>query len=210
MFVKVLIADDHSVVRQGLRTFLELDPEIQIVGTATDGNEALSLTQALRPNVVLMDLMMPDMDGFDATKAIKKALPETVVLVLTSNADDNVVAKAIQAGANGFLLKTMEAQELCHSIKTASLGQLILSPQAARILAHQQTQATQSPPAERLTTRELDVLRLLSDGQTNKEIAHNLQLSEKTVKIHVSIILSKLGMQSRTQAALYASKIGLI
>ena len=210
MSIKVLIADDHSVVRQGLRTFLELDPEIEIVGTAIDGNEALRLTQALKPNVVLMDLMMPDMDGFDATKAIKKALPQTVVLVLTSNTDDNAVAKAIQAGANGFLLKNMEAQELCHSIKTASLRQLVMSPQAAQTLAQLHSQTAQLSPTERLTDRERDVMRLLAAGQTNKEIAYNLHLSEKTVKIHVSIILSKLGMQSRTQAALYATKLGLI
>lgn len=210
MTIRIMIVDDHSVVRQGLCSFLVLDPEIKVVGEAANGTEALQLSQKLEPDVILMDLMMPGMDGFAATSAIKQKLPKTNILILTGNLDLSAIAKGLNSGASGYILKNMEADELCHSIKTVSTGQILLSPQVAEMLAQQNTEKHNTLPAENLTDRETDVLRLLSQGKTNKEIAYILKLSEKTIKIHVSIILAKLGMQSRTQAALYAVSMGLL
>lgn len=221
MAVRVIIADDHSVVRQGLRTFLELDPDIQVVGTAANGKEAIELTRELRPNVVLMDLFMPEMNGFEATKIVRQEMPEVLVMILTSNLEAETINEAIQAGANGFLLKNLEADALCHSIKTASQHQVTLSPQVAQVLTYAipapassltqaQKQEINQRLTEKLTDREHQVLQMMAQGLTNKEIAYKLGLSEKTIKVHVSIILAKLGMQSRTQAALQAARLGLI
>src|SRR5690348_13494414 len=201
MTIRIVIADDHSVVRQGLRMFLGLDPELEIVGEAADGAEAVRLAQQLRPDVVVMDLLMPVMDGITATATIRRELPETEVLALTSVLEDASVVGAVRAGAIGYLLKDTEAEALCQAIKAAAAGQVQLTPLAtARLM--QVVSAPESPQA--LTERETDVLRLLARGQANKQIARNLQIAEKTVKVHVSTILSKLGVQSRTQAALYA------
>ncbi|GIV98391.1 MAG: DNA-binding response regulator [Herpetosiphonaceae bacterium] len=207
MAIKVLIADDHSVVRQGLRMFLGLDPELEIVGEATNGAEALTLVCELRPNIVLMDLLMPVMDGITAIAAIKRKSPETEVLALTSVLEDTWVVRAVRAGAIGYLLKDMQADDLRKAIKAAAAGQVQLSPQAAARLMHE-VRAPESPEA--LTERETDVLRLLVLGRANKEIAFSLGIGEKTVKTHVSNILAKLGVQSRTQAALYAMRLGLV
>jgi DNA-binding NarL/FixJ family response regulator len=207
MPIRVLIADDHSVVRQGLRLFLGSDPELEIVGEARDGVEALRQTQRLRPDVVLMDLLMPIMDGIAATAAIRRELPDVEVVALTSVLEDASVIEAIRAGAIGYLLKDTEAPELRRAIKAAAAGQVQLSPQAAARLMHGVT-APDKPPA--LTERERDVLRLLAQGKANKEIAHILQIGEQTVKTHVAHILSKLNMPSRTQAALYAVHVGLV
>ncbi len=207
MTIRVVIADDHSVVRQGLRMFLGLDPELEVVGEAADGAEALRLARQLRPDVVLMDLLMPVMDGITATAAIRGELPDTEVLALTSVLEDASVVGAVRAGAIGYLLKDTQAEALCVAIKAAAAGQVQLTPRAAARLM-QAVSAPESP--EELTERETEVLRLLAQGQSNKQIARTLQIGEKTVKTHVSNILSKLGVQSRTQATLYAIRIGLV
>ncbi|NLF78017.1 MAG: response regulator transcription factor [Chloroflexi bacterium] len=207
MSIRVLIADDHSVVRQGLRMFLALDPDIDIVGEACDGVQALELAHELRPDVVLMDLLMPEMDGIQATARVRAELPDTEVIALTSVLEDSSVVNAIRAGAIGYLLKDTEADVLVKAIKAAAEGQVQLSPQAAARLMRE-VRAPNSP--EELTEREVDVLRLLAQGRSNKEIALLLSIGEKTVKTHVSNILSKLNVASRTQAALYAVRIGLV
>jgi DNA-binding NarL/FixJ family response regulator len=207
MPIRIVIADDHGVVRQGLKMFLGLDPELEVVGEAENGQEAVALAQSLQPDVVLMDLLMPVMDGITAIGAIRASAPEVEVLAVTSVLEDAAVINAIRAGAIGYLLKDTEADELRRAIKAAAQGQVQLAPQAAARLLRE-VRAPEQPEA--LTERETEVLRLLARGLANKEIATNLSIGEKTVKTHVSHILSKLGVQSRTQAALYAARVGLI
>jgi two-component system, NarL family, response regulator LiaR len=207
MVTRILIADDHSVVRQGLRMFLALDPDLEVVGEAADGAEALRLAHELQPDVVLMDILMPKVDGIAATKEIRRDLPDTEVVALTSVLEDASVVGAIRAGAIGYLLKNTQADELRRAIKAAAAGQVQLSPEAATRLMRE-VRAPESP--ETLTERETDVLRLLAEGKANKEIAQTLNIGEKTVKTHVSNVLAKLGVQSRTQAALYAARIGMV
>lgn len=206
MTIRILLVDDHSVVRQGLKMFLSLDPELEVMGEAANGAEALRLVHELAPDVVLMDLLMPVMDGITATAAIRKEAPGTEVIALTSVLEDAAVTGAVRAGAIGYLLKDTESEDLVRAIRAAAAGQVQLAPQAlARLL--REVRAPESP--ETLTERETDVLRLLAQGHSNKEIARALTIGEKTVKTHVSNILSKLGVPSRTQAALYAVRIGL-
>jgi len=205
--IRVLIADDHSVVREGLRVFLGRDPELAVVGEAADGTEAVSLARQLRPDVVLMDLLMPVMDGIAATSAIRSELPETEIIALTSVLESEAVVGAVKAGAIGYLLKDTQALELRRAIKAAAAGQVQLSPQASAYLMRE----VRAPETtEALTAREMEVLRLLALGQSNKEIARHLSIVEDTIKIHVRHILSKLGVQSRTQAVLCAMRLGLI
>ncbi|HEU4793300.1 MAG TPA: response regulator transcription factor [Nitrolancea sp.] len=207
MAIRILIVDDHSVVRRGLRQFLQLDADLEVVGEARDGAEALHLAQELRPDVVLMDLVMPVMDGVTATAAIRRDVPDTEVLALTSVLEDEKVVDAVRAGAIGYLLKDTEDDALCRSIKAAAAGQVQLAPEAA-VRLMRDVRTTEEP--EGLTERETDVLRLLAEGKANKEIARLLGIGERTVKSHVSSILAKLGVQSRTQAALYATRAGLV
>jgi two-component system, NarL family, response regulator LiaR len=207
MSIRILVVDDHSVVRQGLRMFLSLDPDFEIVGEAEDGTQAVELARRTQPDVVLMDLLMPVMDGIEATAAIRNASPDIEVVALTSVLEDSAVIDAVRAGAIGYLLKDAQADELCRAIRAAAAGQVQLSPKAAERLVRE-VRAPASP--ETLTEREIEVLRLLAHGRSNKEIAHDLVISEKTVKTHVSNILAKLGVPSRTQAALYAARIGLV
>ena len=204
--IRLIIADDHAVVRQGLRMFLSLDPDFEIVAEATNGMEALELTRRHHPDVVLMDLIMPVMDGIAATTAIRKELPDVEVIALTSVLEDAAVVGSVRAGAIGYLLKNAEPEDIRRSIKAAAAGQVQLSPEASARLVRE-IRLPESP--ETLTARETEVLRLLARGRANKEIARQLNLGEQTVKTHVSSILGKLGMQSRTQAAIYATKIGL-
>ncbi|MCS6940094.1 MAG: response regulator transcription factor [Roseiflexus sp.] len=207
MPIRILLVDDHAVVRQGLKMFLSLDSDLQVVGEAENGEDAIRLTRALHPDVVLMDLLMPVMDGSTATALIRREFPETEVIALTSVLEDEAIMKAMRAGATGYLLKDTQAEELRRAIKAAAAGQVQLSPQvAARLL--REVRIPESP--EKLTSRETDVLRLLALGRANKEIARELDIGEKTVKTHVSAILHKLGVPSRTQAALYAIRIGLV
>ncbi len=207
MPISVLIVDDHSVVRQGLKMFLSLDDDLEIVGEAANGEEAVTMVKVSQPDVVLMDLLMPVMDGVKATQIIRREHPDTEVVALTSVLEDAMVVNAVRAGAIGYLLKDTEAQELCLAIKAAAAGQVQLSPQAAERLMRE-IRAPESP--EKLTERETDVLRLLAQGKANKEIAQELHIGETTVKTHVSNILMKLDVQSRTQAALFAARIGLV
>jgi NarL family two-component system response regulator LiaR len=208
MSIRILIADDHGIVRQGLRMYLGSDSELEIVGEARNGAEAVKLARQLRPDVVLMDLLMPEMDGIAATAAIRRELPDTEVVALTSVLEDTSVVEAVRAGAIGYLLKDTEAHELRSAIKAAAAGQVQLAPSAAARLMREVR--TPEKSREALTERETDVLRLLAQGHSNKEIAQNLSISEQTVKTHVSHILDKLGVPSRTQAALYAIRTGLV
>ena len=207
MAIRVLITDDHKVVRRGLRGFLELDPGLEVVGEASNGEEAVELARRLEPDVVLMDLLMPVMDGIEATREIRRELPQVEVVALTSVLEDASVAGAIRAGAIGYLLKTTDADELCEAIKAAAAGQVRLAPEAAARLMHE-VRAPESPEA--LTERETEVLELIARGKTNKQIARELFIGEATVKSHVHSILSKLNVSSRTQAALYAGRIRLV
>ena len=207
MPISILIVDDHSVVRQGLRMFLSLDPELQVVGEAANGQEAIDMVKTLKPDVVLMDLLMPVMDGITATQNIRRDNPDSEVIALTSVLEDASVVNAVRAGAIGYLLKDTQADELCRAIKAAAAGQVQLSPKAAERLMRE-IRAPESP--EKLTERETEVLRLLAVGKSNKEIASEMYISETTVKTHVSNILMKLNVPSRTQAALYAVRIGLV
>ncbi len=207
MAIKVLIVDDHSVVRQGLRMFLSLDPDLAVVGEAANGKEALQAARKHSPDVVLMDLLMPVMDGIAAIEALRREHPKIEVIALTSVLEDDKVVGAIRAGAIGYLLKDTQADELNRAIKAAAAGQVQLSPQAAARLVRE-VRAPEGP--EKLTDRETEVLRLLARGYSNREIAGELVIGEKTVKTHVSNVLSKLNVPSRTQAALYAIRIGLV
>jgi DNA-binding NarL/FixJ family response regulator len=205
--IRVLLADDHEVVREGLRMFLGIDPELAVVGEAADGEEAVHLARQLRPDVVLMDLLMPVMDGVAAIAAIRRELPDTEVIALTSVLESDAVVRAVQAGAIGYLLKNTKAPELRRAIKAAAAGQVQLAPQASAYLLRK----VQAPAAhETLTGREAEVLHLLAHGLSNKEIARTLQVGEDTVKTHVSHIFAKLGVQSRIQAVLSAMRLGLI
>lgn len=205
--IRVLIVDDHKMVRQGLKMFLSLDQTLDVVGEAADGHEALQEVERLRPDVVLMDLIMPEMDGISATQAIREQAPDTQVIALTSALQDEKILGAIRAGAVGYLLKDTEADELVRAIHLAASGQVQLSPKVAERLVRE-VRSPESP--ETLTEREIEVLRLISRGLSNRQIAGELTLSEKTVKTHVSNILAKLDLLSRTQAALYAIQIGLV
>ena len=207
MTIRVLVADDHAVVRQGLQMFLALDDEITIVGEACDGRQAVELAHELQPDVILMDLLMPELDGIEAIKILRRELPDIEIIALTSVLEDSSVVGAVRAGAVGYLLKDTEADELVRAIKAAAQGQVQLSPQAAARLMRE-VRMPDSPEA--LTEREVEVLRQLALGYSNKEIAQHLSIGEKTVKTHVSNILSKLNVASRTQAALYAVRLGLV
>lgn len=187
--------------------FLALDSDLEVVGEASNGAEGLELVRKFRPDVVLMDLLMPVMDGITAIQHIRKDFPDTEAIALTSVLENEKVIGAIKAGAIGYLLKDTQADELCRAIKAAANGQVQLSPQAAARLVRE-IKSPDSP--EKLTERETDVLRLLALGRSNKEIANELVIGEKTVKTHVSNILMKLGLASRTQAALHAVRIGLV
>ena len=207
MTISVLITDDHKVVRQGLKMFLGLDPELEVVGEAGNGEEAVRMAHRLQPDVVLMDLLMPVMDGIAATERIRKELPETEVLALTSVLEDDKVVGAVRAGAIGYLLKNTDAEELGRAIKAAAAGKVQMAPEAAARLLRE-VRAPENPEA--LTGRETEVLELLARGRSNKQIARSLYVGERTVKTHVSHILTKLGVKSRTQAALYAVRAGLV
>jgi len=203
----LILADDHWVVRQGLGMFLARDPDFEGIAEAEDGEAAVRLATQLRPDVVVMDLLMPGMDGIAATAAIRRDAPGVEVLVLTTSLDDDKVVAAIRAGAIGYLVKDMRGEELKEGIRAAAAGRVHLSPQAAaKLLREVRVTETHEP----LTDREKDVLRLVALGLANKEIAVRLGIGSGTVKTHVSNVLAKLGMQSRTQAALYAIRIGLV
>ena len=207
--IRVLIADDHPVVRQGLHTFLDLQEDLEVVGEARDGQEAVDIVRRLQPDIVLMDLVMPQLSGIDAIPQVREASPSTKVIVLTSFADDEKVFPAVKAGAAGYLLKDAQPQELAQAIRTVHRGEALLHPSIAAKLMREYAGGEPRAKSDLLTERELEVLRHLARGMSNKEIAKSLVLSEKTVKTHVSNILRKLDLADRTQAALYAVKQGL-
>ncbi len=207
MTIRMLLVDDHAVVRQGLKMFFKGETDFEIVGEASNGLQAIDMVRQLKPDVVLMDLLMPQMGGVEATGVIRREMPDTEVIALTSVLEDAAVVGAIKAGAIGYLLKDTDGPELLRAIRAASEGQVQLSPKAAARLIRE-VRIPESP--EKLTERETDVLRLVAQGLANKEIARKLDIGEKTVKTHVSNIFSKLHVVSRTQAALYAAGIGLV
>ncbi len=209
MTIRVLIADDHGIVREGLRTYLATVEGIEVVGSAADGVEACRLADELEPDVVLMDLAMPNMDGIEATRFIAKEHPSMKVIALTSFATDDKVFPAIRAGAAGYLLKEADPADVADAIRKTAAGESILSPAVAERLMREV--AASVPRAHRadLTARELEVLRLVAAGRSNREISAELGVAEKTVKTHVSNILSKLQLTDRTQAAVYAVQHGL-
>jgi NarL family two-component system response regulator LiaR len=209
--ISVLIVDDHAVVRRGLRAFLESEDDIEVVGEAGDGAEALDLVQTLVPDVVLMDLVMPGMDGITATRQAKELCPSTRVLVLTSFSDDEKVFPSIKAGAMGYLLKDVPPEELGRAVRCVASGEFLLHPRiAAKVIDEFTHVRSESPLLTKLTPRETEVLTLVARGLSNREIALELSISIKTVKTHVSNILSKLQMMDRTQAAIFAVRQGLV
>jgi two-component system, NarL family, response regulator LiaR len=209
MSIRVLIADDHAVVRQGLKTFLELQDDIEVVEDVADGEAAVAAVERSAPDVVLMDLVMPGVDGVEAIRRIREGRPQARVLVLSSFLDDERLFPAVRAGAAGYLLKDVEPRELVKAIRTVHGGEALLHPAvAARLM--DEFAAAPEPSADGLTDREREVLALIARGLPNKLIARELSISEKTVKAHVSSILGKLGVSDRTQAALYAVRSGLV
>ena len=210
--IRVMLVDDHAVVREGLRNFLALQDGLEIVGEASDGAEAIEQAERLEPDVILMDLVMPGLDGIGAMRQLRVRSPGSRVIVLTSFLEDERVLPAIQAGAAGYLLKNVAPAELARAIRAAHAGEAIIDPTAAARLVH--AIADDARPRveepERLTRRERDVLELIARGQSNKRIALELGISEKTVKTHVGHLLAKLGVSDRTQAALMAVEEGLV
>jgi NarL family two-component system response regulator LiaR len=208
--IRVLIADDHAILRKGIRALLSTEPDIEVVGEAGDGAEALEQADALQPDVILMDLVMPRMDGIEATRQVTASQQDVRVLVLTSFAADDKVFPAIKAGALGYILKDTGPDDLVQAIRQVYRGEPTLEPEIARKVLFELAQPPKQPPTpDPLTSREMDVLRLLAQGKSNREIADDLVLAELTIRTHVSNILGKLHVANRTQAALYALKEGL-
>ena len=208
--IRVLLVDDHAVVRMGLRAFFDLQPDIDVVGEAADGSEGVAMARRLTPDVILMDLLMPNMDGITAIGRIKAELPETEIVTMTSFIEEEKVTAALEAGASGYVLKDAEAEEVAQAIRAAYAGEVHLDPQVARLLAQRMRAKKEPEPVEPLTDREKDVLRLLGQGMSNKEIGATLFITERTARTYVSNILGKLGLASRTQAALWAVEHKLV
>jgi two-component system, NarL family, response regulator LiaR len=210
--ITLLIVDDHIVVRQGLRTFLETRPELEVIGDAGSGEEALRLVQDYAPDVALVDLLMPGMDGVEATRRIRDISPRTQVIIFSSFYKDEHIFPAIRSGALSYLLKDARPEELVEAIQKAAAGEAVLDPKvAARIVQELQGNSDRDfNPFAELSQRELEVLRLIANGLSNQSISENLFISEKTVKSHVSNILSKLHLSDRTQAAVYAWSKGIV
>ena len=202
--ISILIVDDHPVVRQGIKSFLEVQGELEVKGAVSNGEEAIKAVEELQPDVVLMDLVMPGMDGIEAIRCIKSLRPNTRVIVMTSFAQDNKVFPAIKAGADGYLLKDILPADLLEAIKLVYAGKPVLHPDVAQKLMVSFSSRGGSATVETLTPRETEVLELIACGLSNEEIANRLFISDKTVKTHVSNILHKLNLSHRTQAALYA------
>jgi DNA-binding NarL/FixJ family response regulator len=213
MSIRILVADDHNVVRRGLVFFLKTQQNIEIIGEARNGKEAVQMADALKPDLVLMDLVMPVMDGIEATREIKKQYPNMKIMILTSFSDQDHVIPAIEAGASGYQLKDIEPDELVRTIKQLMKGENQLHPKATtHLLSHFNAMNNngERKPLDDLTKRELEVLKEIAKGKSNKDISSSLFITEKTVKTHVSSILAKLELADRTQAALFAVRNGVI
>jgi NarL family two-component system response regulator LiaR len=208
--VRVMIVDDHAVVREGLRNYLGMLPGIELVGEAAGGAEALAVAAKTRPAVVLMDLVMPQMDGIEATRRLHEQMPDVKVIVLTSFAEDNKLFPALRAGVVAYLLKDVGPRELADTIHAVARGEVRLGPEVTRRLVTGIAGGAERQPEQDLTEREMEVLRCIARGRSNKEIGVDLSISEKTVKSHVGRILDKLSLADRTQAALYAVKRGIV
>jgi DNA-binding NarL/FixJ family response regulator len=208
--IRVLLVDDHGVVRRGLRGFLELLDDVEVVGEAENGRQGVDAALRLDPDVVLMDLVMPELDGIGAIAEIKTARPETEIVALTSFIEEDKVTAALEAGASGYLLKDAEADDVAAAIRDAYNGEVHLDPAVARLLAQRMRARRDTEPVEPLTDREKEVLALVGKGMANKEIAYELGITERTARTHVSNILGKLGLASRTQAALWAVEHRLV
>lgn len=208
--ITILIADDHPLIRQGLRVVIEAQPDLRLVGEAVNGGQAVQLAQALHPDIIIMDLKMPVMDGLSATREISLTVPRAQVLILTSFPDDENVYAAIKAGAVGFLLKDASAEYLLDAIRTVQGGESVLHPAIARKLMREIKEPSRLPPTtDPLTARELEVLACMAQGMSNRQIAQQLSVSVRTVSSHVRSILDKLHLANRTQAALYAVEQGI-
>ena len=215
--IRVLLADDQQLMREGLRVLLDLTPDIRVVGEAGDGAEAVERAQALRPEVVLMDVRMPGLDGVAATRHLHEACPEVKVIILTTFDDDDYVFEGLRAGAVGYLLKDVPSEQLAEAIRAAARGEAFIQPSVARKvvaefarLTEREHRRREQPLVEPLSERELEVLAFLAEGLSNREIGERLFIAEGTVKNHVSNILSKLGVRDRTQAVLRAQELGLL
>ena len=210
--ITVLLVDDHAMVRQGVRAFLVTQPDISVVAEAGSGEEAVSLAAQHVPDVILMDLIMPEMDGVEATRRVKQVSPRSQVVVLTSYHEDEHIFPALKAGALSYILKDVSAEELASAVRKAAAGEAVLHPRvAARVIKELQGRRAETVnPFTELSERELEVLKLIADGMSNAEMAAKLVLSEKTIKGHVSNILSKLHLVDRTQAAVYAWREGVV
>ncbi len=208
--IRVLIVDDHAVVREGLQAFLELQEGIEVAGQAVDGEDAVEAAERLRPDVILMDLVMPRLDGVAAMRSLRASVPDARVIVLTSFLDDDKLLPALRAGAAGYLLKNAEPREVARAVRAAHAGEALLDPVVAARLVETLVADGGEEPLDRLTPREREVLVLIGRGFPNKRIARELELSEKTVKTHVGHVLAKLGVGDRTQAAVVAVRAGLV
>jgi two-component system, NarL family, response regulator LiaR len=205
--IRLLLVDDHWLVREGLRVFFGSDPDVEVVGEASDGQQAVELARNLSPDVVLMDIVMPVTDGISATETISRELPGSHVVMLTGYVSDHLITKALRAGAVGYMLKDVAADQLWGAVRAAAAGQVQLSPVA---VAHLVGEVEAPATSIQLTARETEVLILLAAGRSNQQIAGELHITEQTVKTHVSSVLNKLGVRSRTEAALHAIRSGLV
>jgi len=208
--IKVLFADDHEMVRIGVSAYLSSQPDIEVIAEADDGGEAVEKALALKPDVILMDLVMKEMDGIEATKQIIEKWPEAKIVIVTSFLDDEKVYPALEAGAKSYMIKTSKASEIARAIRATHQGESILEPEVTGKIMTKMQQDSEQPLHEQLTDRELEILLLLAEVKTNQDIADLLYIALKTVKVHVSNILSKLEVQDRTQAVIYAFKHKLI
>jgi two-component system, NarL family, response regulator LiaR len=208
--IRVVFVDDHEMVRIGVSAYLSAQPDIEVVGEAADGKKGVVLALELRPDIILMDLVMKEMDGIEATKQIIEKWPEAKVIIVTSFLDDEKVYPALEAGATSYMLKTSKADEIANAVRATYHGQSVLEPEVTGKMMVKMRQKHQQLPHEELTTREMEILMLMAEGKTNQDIADDLYIALKTVKTHVSNILSKLNVQDRTQAVIYAFKHALI